>query len=191
MIQEPSKSDLLLLVRERAGDLYMGEAGEPFSRENELVRDFSYLRSLRLTRDQEWFDATMATVGDYTIVVANAGDTGGAWVASDVERAEFTSEGGTVDVSLVDGTLFLREVREDTQRCYRGLVDDIADLERVFRGDHCQIARSGHVMGADVSGDSFTVRVLSPEGGQTAIVGDSFPDLPELAENGLFLVFNG
>ena len=190
-IEAPSESEVLLLVRERAGDLYVGEAGEPLSRENRLVPGFSFLSAFHLTRDQEWFDANMVTVGDHTIVVAITEDEGGAWVASGLERSEFISESGTVDISVLDSTLLLREVREDTQRCYRGAVADIANLERVFRGDFCQIAGSGHVMGVDKSGDSHSVTVWSPEGAETGVVGTKFQNLPELAENGSVLVSTG
>ena len=189
--QEVSGSDVLLLVRVRAGDLYIGEVGEPFSRDNRLVTDLSFLWPLHIARDQGWFDATVATVGDHTVVAANAGDVGGAWVASGLERGEFTSEGGTVDVSLVDSTLYLREVRDETLRCYSGSLADIADLERLFRGDFCDIARSGHVLGADRSGGTFAVTVWSPQGEGTGIVETNFSGLPALAGNGLFLVSTG
>ena len=184
---DPS-SDALLLVRESGGDLYVGRANVEIDRDHRVVRDFEGLTPTTVTRDGAWWSAGLVEVGNRRILVADTQDGDGAWVIEGSEAEEIVSESGAVGVVVVGDTLYLRESREGTQRCYRGSLDALDDLERVFRGDACTIAYSGHILGASSSGDSNRVTVWSPQGDETALSRANFQGLPVLSDNGRFVV---
>lgn len=184
---EPS-SDALLLVRESGGDLYVGNAGAEIDREHRVVRDFDGLTRTTVTRDGVWWSAGLVDVGNRRILVAQTQDGDGAWAIDGSEVEEIVSESGNVGVVVLGDTLYVRESREGTQRCYRGALDALNDLERVFRGDACTIAYSGHVMGASSSGDSYRVTVWTPQGDDTALSRANFQTLPSISDNGRFVV---
>ena len=184
---EPS-SDALLLVRESGGDLYIGRANAEIDRDDRVVRDFDGLTRTTVTRDGAWWSAGLVEAGNRRILVADTQDGDGAWVIEGSEADEIVSESGNVGVVIVGDTLYLRESREGTQRCYRGSLDALDDLERVFRGDACTIAYSGHILGADSSGDSYRASVWSPQGDETALSRANFQGLPSISANGRFVV---
>lgn len=184
---DPS-SNALLLVRESGGDLYVGRANTEIDRDDRIVRDFDALTRTTVTRDGAWWSAGLVEVGSRRILVADAQDGDGAWVIEGSDVEEIVSESGNVGVVVLGDTLYLRESREGTQRCYRGSLDALDDLERVFRGDACTITYSGHVMGASSSGDSYRVTVWTPQGDDTALSRANFPGLPAISDNGRFVV---
>ena len=184
---EPS-SDALLLVRESGGDLYVGRANAEVDRDDRVVQDFDGLTRTTVTRDGAWWSAGLVEVGNRRILVADTQDGDGAWVIEGSEPEEIVSESGNVGVVVVGDTLYLRESREGTERCYRGSLDALDDLERVFRGDACRIAYSGHILGASSSDDSYRVTVWSPQGDETALSRANFQNLPSMSANGRFVV---
>lgn len=181
-------SEALLLVREGSGDLYVGEAGAEVDRSHRVVRDFDGLRGATVTRDGVWWSDGLVEAGARRALVADALDGAGAWVIEGSEAEEIVSGVSAVEVVVASDTLYLREAREGTQRCYRGSSDALDDLERAFRGDACAIAYSGHILGATSSGDSYRVTVWSPLGGETAISRANFQDMPLMSDNGRFVV---
>ena len=184
---DPS-SDALLLVRESGGDLYVGRANAEIDRDDRVVRDFDGLTRITVTRDGAWWSAGLVEVGSRRILVADTQDGDGAWVIEGSDVEEIVSESGNAGVVVVGDILYLRESREGTQRCYRGSLDALDDLERMFRGDACTIAYSGHILGASSSGDSYRVTVWSPQGDETALSRANFQGLPSISDNGRFVV---
>lgn len=184
---EPS-SDALLLVREGSGDLYVGSAHVEVDRSDRVVRDFNSLARAVETRDGVWWSVGLVEAGSRRVLVADALDGAGAWVIEESEAEEIVSESGAVEVVVAGDALYLREAREGTQRCYRASLHALDDRERVFRGDACAIAYSGHILGATSSGDSYRVTVWSPLGDETAISRANFQGTLSMSDNGRFVV---
>ena len=177
-------STALLLVRESSSDLYIVEAGGEVNRTNRAVQDVIQLRSIEVTIGEASRWTQFAAVGERQVIVARTESGEAAWVIDgDDYQQIIDSERGTVGAVVVDGTLYIKEESEGSQRCYRGSPDD---LERVSRGDHCEVTKSGHVFIADRSDESYGVRVQSPEGDE--LLRASFSALPQISDNGLFVV---
>ena len=178
------ESRALLLVRESSNDLYVVDPGQEVDRANRAVRDLISLRGIRVTTEGVSGVTQFAALGDRNIVVARTQAGESAWLVDGEDYQQIIeSESGTVSVVAVDETLYVKEESEGTQRCYRGSPDD---LDRVSRGDYCEITRSGHVLIADQSEDSYRVRVVSPE--DEELLRGNIPTRPDISANGLFLI---
>ena len=171
-----------------AGDLYVGSARAEIDRDDRVVRDFDGLIHTVVTRDDIWGSAGTVDVGDRRVLAARTQDGDGAWVIDGSDVDEIVSESGNVGVVVLGDTLYYRESSEGTAGCYRGSVGSLDDFERVFRGDSCVLTYSGHVMGADLSGDTWRVSVWTPEGDDTGLYRANFQIMPQLSENGTFVV---
>ena len=181
---DSSASNSMLLVRHSSDDLYIAEAGQEVTRANRVDRDVFGIHTIRTTTGDTSRRERIVALGERELVVARTESGEAAWVidGTDHERI-IDSDIGSISVVVVDGILYIKEESEESQRCYRGTPDD---LERASRGDYCEISRSGHVLIANQSDDSYTVRVESPSGDELLRAG--FPSLPEISDNGLFLV---
>ena len=179
-----SASSSVLLVRHSSDDLYVVGAGQEVSRANRVDRDVFGIHMIRTTVGDTSRWARIAAFGERELLLARTESGEAAWVidGTDHERI-IDSDIGVISVVVVDGVLYIKEESDESQRCYRGTPDD---LERASRGDYCEISRSGHVLISNQSDDSYTVRVESPSGDELLRAG--FPSLPELSDNGLFLV---
>ena len=172
---------VLLLVR--SGDLYVVGAGSDVGRDDRVVEDLVGVRSLLTSDGGRGVRAGSVAVDGGVLVAAESVDGFGVWVVSDGEVGEVLVAEGEVGGVVVGDRVFLREVREGSERCYRGVV---GDLERVFRGDVCWFVVSGHLLGADWSDDVVGVRVESPEGEE--LLRGRFGAVPVLSDDGGYLV---
>ena len=173
----------LLLVK--SGDLYVVGAGSDVGRGDRVVEDLVGVRPVLTSGEGGglvWANSAVAAGG--VLVVAESGDGFGVWVVGDDGVVDVLVSEGEVGGVVVEDMVFLREVREGSERCYRG---PVGDVERVFRGDVCFFGGSGHLLGADRSdGDVVAVRVESPEGME--LLRGRFEVVPELSSDGRFLV---
>ena len=183
----PETSNVLLLVSESDGYLYVGEAGREVSRDDRVVQDMRRIGWISVTRDDGWGLLRVAEVGDEHVVVAEAADGYGAWVIDGLESEKIASQSETVTAVVVGEMLYLVEVRDRVHRCYRVSTGELDDLERVFRGDYCSVSRSGYIMGVDASDDTFRVSVWAPQG-KEEMSREEFTTRPTISENGLFLL---
>ncbi|MCY3889397.1 MAG: hypothetical protein OXG50_05820 [bacterium] len=177
----------MLLVRVSSGDLYVGEAGGEVGREHRVVRDSGLVSLVSVERDGVWSGGRLVGLGGELVLVAEGEDGFGVWAVEGEEFVEVVSGGEDVSAVVAGGALYVRETRDGTQRCYRGASGALDDLERVFRGDFCSVSRSGHIMGAELSGDQWRVRVWPP-GSDDEVLRANFDALPAISGNGLFLV---
>ena len=180
-------SDTLLLIRESSGDLYIADAGTEVNRDDRLARDTDELGYIRIASDGESTWTKVAYVGNRALIVARAGNGHSLWAVSDEGNEQIIdSNDGAISTVIVEETALVREAKDTSQRCYRGSLED---LERVYRGDYCEITGSGHVLGIDASDEVYKVRLQSPQGDE--ILRGTFSSRPRIADNGLFLVAAG
>ncbi len=178
------ESRALLLVRESSSDLYIVNPGQEVDRANRAVHDIVDLRGIEVTSGGVSSATRFPALGARHVIVARTQDGEAVWVIDGDDYQQITgSESSTVSAVVVGEILYVKEENEGTQRCYRGPPND---LERVSRGDHCDITRSGHVFIADRSDDSHRIRVESPAGDE--LLRANFPTRPAISANGLFLV---
>lgn len=180
---DSSGSGSLMLVRESSSDLYIVKAGEEAGREHRVVRDASDIKLIAVTKNGDLSYGLLVSVGSRQVMLADTGDGDAMWSVKGDEYEEVLSSVGRLEAVVVDDVLYIRETRDGSRRCYRGVVDD---LERVFRGDDCWFAESGHLIGVNRTDGTFAVTVWSP-GGDELLTG-SYGVIPDLSSNGEFLV---
>ena len=178
---------VVVLVRGSSGDLYVGEAGGEIGRDHRVARDLGSVEYVSVERDGVWSWGQLVDVGGELVLVARGPDSFGLWAVDGDEFLEVVSESEGISAAVAGGALYVRETREGSQRCYRGSAGELDNLERVFRGDFCVVTKSGHIMGADASGEQVRVRVWPP-GGDEEVLRADFDTRPEISDNGLFLV---
>ena len=176
-------SGSLMLVRESSGDFYVVDAGEEVGREHRVVQDAGFVKPIAATKGGSLSYTNLVSVGGRLVLLAEAGGGDTLWSVDGGEYEEVLSSAGDLSAVVVDDVLYVRETRDGSRRCYRGVV---GDLERVFRGDDCWFAESGHLIGVNRANGAFAVTVESP-GGDELLTG-SFNVVPDLSSNGEFLV---
>ena len=134
---DSSGSGSLMLVRESSSDLYIVKAGEEAGREHRVVRDASDIKLIAVTKNGDLSYGLLVSVGSRQVMLADTGDGDAMWSVKGDEYEEVLSSVGRLEAVVVDDVLYIRETRDGSRRCYRGVVDD---LERVFRGDDCWFA---------------------------------------------------
>ncbi|MCY3954347.1 MAG: hypothetical protein OXG69_17695 [bacterium] len=159
----------VMMSRERNGDLYLVEPGEDVRRSALAVRDIggtAAFGDIGRICGGRLCESLVASAGAYTFFVASDSSGDVLWAAQeDVDENEDTQfeefmSADRITIRIVDDGVRIREERGDSQRCYVGSLDK---LERVFRGDFCQVSFSDRVLGADLVDGEYETTVLSTE----------------------------
>ena len=176
---------LVLLVRESSGDLFAVEGLAEVERDDRVLEGFVTTTPITVTRSGQPEMATVAALGDRRVIVAD-GARGTSVLVLGGEEPEIllSADALSLNATVAGGVLYVRETRGSSQRCHRG---DADGLERVYRGDYCRIADSGHILGGtQTPAGVHEVVVLDPDGDE--LLNASFDARPEISSDGRYLI---
>lgn len=189
--------DVNLLLLDEHGDLYAVPMGVELDLDHRVARDIGdHFYTINEYLDGERYSNIQSNIrvaDGWYILQSSRPSSGGsiysAW-ATDGRKQELLAssfgEDKSGDVQIVDGLLFVLEPRSEMSRCLRGSPDD---LDVVFRGKECHITSDGYVLGIDQLADTlFRAEVFSPEGSDDKLFSGEFDSIPNLSDNGDFLV---
>lgn len=180
-------ADLVLVDN---GDVYLVPPGKPLDSELAVFSERGYYPiDMIVFEEGKQSSTTSATVdGRDLLLMHNKTEYKTVLLATvDGGEPEELMSGGLLDVAIDGDRLQVIDNTESgSRRCYRGAWKDIGD-QSLFRGDHCQFSRSGHLAGFTYDDDAFGVQVFAPDGSlQLELQLEMFPIV--LTDDGRILV---
>ena len=175
----------MLLVRESSGDLFAVEPLAEVGRDDRVLENFVSTTPITVTRGGQSALVDVAALGDRRVIVADSAQGASVLVlGGDEPNVLLAADAFSLSAAINGGVLYVREERGSSQRCHRG---DATELERVYRGDYCDIASSGHILGGTVTASgAHDVTVLDPGGDE--LLNSSFDQRPEISNDGRYLL---
>ncbi len=147
------------------GDVHIVEPGEPADRSNRVFSEAGYYPQRMFVFEEDggiW--TPLVTVGGRDLLLMRSDADGETVLVA-------TVNGGEPEELITAEDLFVRAdgdmlqvvaTQSGTKRCYAGGWNDVAN-QRLFRGDECRFARSGHLMGFDY-GEEVELALFAPDG---------------------------
>ncbi len=175
-----SADDLLWLTR--SDDLYVATLGEPVERDDRVIRDYWYWNPITVVTEDGFTTMMSAEVDGWQLLSVDTEDERQLVAVGSEETIELLVSDDVLDVMVLDDEVLVREIGS-SDKCYRGTV---AEIDDVFRGDHCEFAFNGDLLTADVRGEVVEVEVFDREG--TVILEGNFDEVPLVTSDGTKLV---